>query len=185
MAPVLDHPRKNGFSQQRQYIIEDKRFPKNLEIFFAFCNTTIILQKIRKIMYDLSSRLDRIEFNRVARISSIENLFFFLFSSIYFLGSTFPSLNCYISSFLPITEVSRLNHIDFLYKNSPVRLSVTAFDMQKVVRNSGKHTACVEQHELMTHTDVFDPQSFVILLHGVRIEQRIPGAQWLVLFNER
>jgi hypothetical protein len=57
--------------------------------------------------------------------------------------------------------------------------------MQKVVRNSGKHTACVEQHELMTHTDVFDPQSFVILLHGVRIEQRIPGAQWLVLFNER
>jgi hypothetical protein len=51
------------------------------------------------------------------------------------------------------------------------------FDAQKVVRDSGKHTACGEQHELMTHTDVFDAQSFVILLHGVRIEQRIPGAQ--------
>jgi hypothetical protein len=60
---------------------------------------------------------------------------------------------------------------------------VTTFDAQKVVRGSGKHTACSEQHELTTHTDMFDAQPFVILLHGVRIEQRIPGAQWLVLFN--
>ncbi len=62
---------------------------------------------------------------------------------------------------------------------------MTTFDAQKVVKNNGKHTACGEQHELMTHTDVFDAQSFVILLHGVRIEQRIPGAQWLVLSSVR
>jgi hypothetical protein len=45
------------------------------------------------------------------------------------------------------------------------------------VNNNGKQTACGEQHELMTHTASLDGQSFVILLHGIKIEQNIPGAQ--------
>jgi hypothetical protein len=49
--------------------------------------------------------------------------------------------------------------------------------MQKSVANNGKHTACGEQHELTTHTDVFDAQANVILLHGSKIEHRIPGEQ--------
>ena len=57
--------------------------------------------------------------------------------------------------------------------------------VQNVVKNKGKHTARGEQHELIIHTDVLDAQSFVTLLHGVKIEQRIPGAQWLTLFNVR
>jgi hypothetical protein len=158
----------------------------NLRKFFQVHNTIIVLQKIREIMYDLSSRFNRIEFNHLVRMSSIENLFFFLFFSIYFLGPTSLSLNCYTSSspIIPLKSVDPTLLI-FLYKNSPVTLSVTAFDAQKIVKNNGKHTASGEQHELMTHTDVFDAQSFVILLHGVRIEQRIPGAQWLVLSNVR
>jgi len=47
---------------------------------------------------------------------------------------------------------------------------MTLLDVQNVVKNNGKHTACGEQHELMTHTDVFNAQSFVILLHGIKIE---------------
>lgn len=53
--------------------------------------------------------------------------------------------------------------------------------MQKFVHNNGKHTACGEQQELAIHIEVFDAQVFVILLHGSRIEHRIPGAQWLLL----
>jgi hypothetical protein len=49
--------------------------------------------------------------------------------------------------------------------------------MQKLVNSNGKHTACGEQHELTTHTEVFDVQGYVILLHGSKIEHRIPGAQ--------
>jgi hypothetical protein len=49
--------------------------------------------------------------------------------------------------------------------------------VQNVVNNSGKHTAGGEQHELMIHIESLDGQSFVILLHGIKIEQNIPGAQ--------
>jgi hypothetical protein len=49
--------------------------------------------------------------------------------------------------------------------------------MQRSVINNGMHTACEEQHELTTHTEVFDAQVYVILLHGCKIEQEIPGAQ--------
>ncbi len=31
--------------------------------------------------------------------------------------------------------------------------------MQKSVNDNGKHTACGEQHELITHTEVFDAQA--------------------------
>jgi hypothetical protein len=57
--------------------------------------------------------------------------------------------------------------------------------MQKSVTNNGKHTACGEQHELTMHTDVFDVQVYVILLHGSKIEHRIPGAQYLLLLSVR
>ena len=50
-------------------------------------------------------------------------------------------------------------------------------DVQNLVNNNGIHTACDEQHELTMHTDVFDAQVYVILLHGSKIEHRIPGAQ--------
>ena len=50
-------------------------------------------------------------------------------------------------------------------------------DIEKVVHENGKHTACGEQHELTTHTEVFDTQAYVTLLHGSKIEHRIPGAQ--------
>ena len=49
--------------------------------------------------------------------------------------------------------------------------------MQRSVNNSGKHTACGEQHELTMHTDVFDAQVYVILLHGCKIEHTTAGAQ--------
>ncbi len=48
--------------------------------------------------------------------------------------------------------------------------------MHKFVVDNGKHTDCGEQHELMTHTEVFDVQVYVILLHGSKIEHRKPGA---------
>ena len=50
-------------------------------------------------------------------------------------------------------------------------------DIQNVVNTNGKHTVCGEQHELIIHTDVLDPQSSVRLSHGRNNEQRIPGAQ--------
>jgi len=49
--------------------------------------------------------------------------------------------------------------------------------MQKYVQDNGKHTAGVEQHELTMHTEVFDAQVYVLLLHDSKIEHRIPGAQ--------
>ena len=57
--------------------------------------------------------------------------------------------------------------------------------MQKFVADSGKHTGCGEQQELTMHTEVFDAQIYVILLHGSKIEHRIPGAQWLLLSGVR
>jgi hypothetical protein len=48
---------------------------------------------------------------------------------------------------------------------------------QKVVNGNGKHTAFDEQHELTTHTEVFDAQMYVVLLHGSKSEHSIPGAQ--------
>jgi len=42
---------------------------------------------------------------------------------------------------------------------------------------SGKHTAAGVQHELTTHTDVFDEHPLVTLLHGSKIEHRLAGAQ--------
>ncbi len=56
---------------------------------------------------------------------------------------------------------------------------------QKVVEKTGKHTACGEQHELTMQTEVFDAQVYVILSHGSKIEHRMPGAQKLILLNER
>jgi hypothetical protein len=53
--------------------------------------------------------------------------------------------------------------------------------MQTFVNDNGKHTSRGEQHELTMHTEVFDAQICVILLHGSKIEHRIPGAHWLLL----
>ncbi len=47
------------------------------------------------------------------------------------------------------------------------------------------HIACGEQHELTTHTNAFDEQAYVVLLHGSRIAHRIPGAQKLLLLIVR
>ncbi len=58
-------------------------------------------------------------------------------------------------------------------------------NMQTFVANNGKHTACGEQHELTTHIEVFDAQVYVVVLHGCKIEHRIPGAQYLLLLNVR
>jgi hypothetical protein len=55
--------------------------------------------------------------------------------------------------------------------------------MQNFVHDNCKHTACSEQHELTMHTEVFDVQVYVILLHGSKIEHRIPGAQKLLLLS--
>ncbi len=46
-------------------------------------------------------------------------------------------------------------------------------------------TACGEQHELTTHTKIFDVQVYVVVLHGSKIAHRIPGAQKLLLLNVR
>jgi hypothetical protein len=51
--------------------------------------------------------------------------------------------------------------------------------MQKLTSNIGKHTACGEQHELTTQTEVFDEQVYVLLSHGSRIEHSTPGAQYI------
>jgi hypothetical protein len=56
---------------------------------------------------------------------------------------------------------------------------------QKFVHETGKHTACGEQHELTVHIKVFDAQVYVILLHGSKIEHEIAGAQYLLLFSVR
>jgi len=50
-------------------------------------------------------------------------------------------------------------------------------DEHKLVRYSGKHTACGIQHEFTTHIDMFDEHSPVILLHGSKREHKLPGAQ--------
>jgi hypothetical protein len=56
-------------------------------------------------------------------------------------------------------------------------LDMAVLYVQNVVTSNGKHTVGGEQHELTTHTSAFGGQSFVIRLHGIKIEQRIPGAQ--------
>jgi len=57
--------------------------------------------------------------------------------------------------------------------------------MQKFVTDNGKHTSCVEQHELTMHTDVFDAQAYLILLHGFKIKHRIPGAHRTLFLSVR
>lgn len=57
--------------------------------------------------------------------------------------------------------------------------------MQKFVSDNGRYTACGEQHELTAHTDVFDAQVYVILLHDSKIEHIIPGAQYRLLLSIR
>ncbi len=42
--------------------------------------------------------------------------------------------------------------------------------MQKSIHNNGTHTVCDEQHELTMHTEVFDAQAYVILLHSSKTE---------------
>ncbi len=58
-------------------------------------------------------------------------------------------------------------------------------NIQKSVNDVGKHTACGEQQALTTQTEVFDAQVYVTLLHVSKIEQRIPGAQYLLLLYVR
>ncbi|CAF1655965.1 unnamed protein product [Adineta ricciae] len=48
---------------------------------------------------------------------------------------------------------------------------------QKLVVSSGKHTAVGEQHEFTIHTESFDAQLYVTLLHGCKTGQSIAGAQ--------
>jgi hypothetical protein len=57
--------------------------------------------------------------------------------------------------------------------------------VQIFVNNNGTHTACGEQHELTMHTEALDAQAKVTLSHGSKIEHRIPGAQYLILFTVR
>jgi hypothetical protein len=56
---------------------------------------------------------------------------------------------------------------------------------QNFVNGNGKHMACGEQHELITHTEASDAQLYVILSHDSSIEHNIPGAQYLVLLIVR
>jgi len=58
-------------------------------------------------------------------------------------------------------------------------------ETQKFVIDNGKHIACGEQHELTTHTEIFDAHICVILLHGTKIEHTIPGAQYRLLLSVR
>ncbi len=55
----------------------------------------------------------------------------------------------------------------------------------RVVNANGKQTACNEQHELTTHTEVLDAQVYVIALHDCKSEHSIPGAQYRVLSDVR
>ena len=48
---------------------------------------------------------------------------------------------------------------------------------QKSFTSNGKHTAWDEQHELTIQTEAFEAQVYVVVLHGSKIEQSIPGAQ--------
>ncbi|CAF4251151.1 unnamed protein product, partial [Adineta steineri] len=45
------------------------------------------------------------------------------------------------------------------------------------VAKNGKHTACDEQHELITHIELFDEHACVLLSHLSYIEHKIPAAQ--------
>ena len=56
-------------------------------------------------------------------------------------------------------------------------LDLTLPDQQKFVNGDGTHTAAGEQHELITHKEVFDVQVYETLLHGSKSEQSIPGIQ--------
>ncbi len=47
------------------------------------------------------------------------------------------------------------------------------------------HTVCVEQHELITHTEVLIVQLYVTLSHGSKSEHKIPGAQRPLLVDIR
>lgn len=70
-----------------------------------------------------------------------------------------------------------MHFISFLISHHLHPQSSPSPDTQKFVNDNGKHIGCDEQHELTTHTEVFDVQVYVILLHGSRIEHKIPGAQ--------
>ncbi len=47
----------------------------------------------------------------------------------------------------------------------------------RLIQDNGKHTVGGVQHELTTHTNVFDTQSPVMLSHDSRSEHRPPRAQ--------
>ena len=49
--------------------------------------------------------------------------------------------------------------------------------MQKRVNDSGRHTACDEQHDFTMHIEVLNAQLCVILSHGSSNEHEMPGAQ--------
>ncbi len=66
-----------------------------------------------------------------------------------------------------------------------IDLFMTLPNVQKLVTDGGRHTARGEQHELMTHIELFDTHWFVILLHGSSIEHRIAGAHTLIFVNVR
>jgi hypothetical protein len=60
---------------------------------------------------------------------------------------------------------------------------------QHIVSAIGKHTACGEQHELTTQTEVFDIQVNILLLHGSKVKHSTPGARYtrskLLLMNDK
>jgi hypothetical protein len=71
-----------------------------------------------------------------------------------------------------------MNHTSWFISTHVLSKVVSLPDMQKLVHDIGKHIACGEQHELTMHTEVFDAQVYVILLHGSSIEHKTPGAQY-------
>ncbi len=71
----------------------------------------------------------------------------------------------------------RYQHTCFNMKYSPVELYVSFVDWHKLTQSNGKQIAFGPQHELIMHTDVFDEQWYVALLHGSRIEHKLAGAQ--------
>jgi len=57
--------------------------------------------------------------------------------------------------------------------------------MQKFAKDHGRHTACCEQHELITQIELIDEHVCIILSHGSKIEHKTPGAQNGLLSGKR
>lgn len=67
-------------------------------------------------------------------------------------------------------QIEKILHIlkpfSWLLNSEKFKWKVALPNIQKFVDNNGKHTACGEQYELTMHTEVFDAQVYVRLLHG-------------------